>query len=136
MAEKKIKLSKKHGVNPSIEICFLCGKEKGIILFGKMKKDAEAPKQACYNKQPCESCKKMMEQGIMFISVRDGSDKDNPYRTGKLAVVAEESVRDLFKGKDELNSILNNRAVFVEDSMFDVWFKDIEFKKEGESDET
>lgn len=32
-----IHLSKKHGVNPSIEICAVCGKGIGVALLGRLK---------------------------------------------------------------------------------------------------
>lgn len=42
-----IHLSKKHGVNPSIEICAVCGKGIGVALLGRLKNDAEAPREVC-----------------------------------------------------------------------------------------
>lgn len=41
---KGIKFSEKHGVNPTITLCPVCGKETGIAMLGKLKNDAEAPK--------------------------------------------------------------------------------------------
>lgn len=39
-----IRLSPKHGLNPSISVCFFCGEDKNeIILPGKLEGDAEAP---------------------------------------------------------------------------------------------
>lgn len=41
-----IKISPKHGVNPTIPVCFFCGKPKNeIALMGRMggKEDIEAP---------------------------------------------------------------------------------------------
>ena len=32
-----IKLSDKHGVNPSINHCFICNKDINIVLFGYIK---------------------------------------------------------------------------------------------------
>ena len=34
-----ITLGKKYGVNPSVEICHVCGKEMGVVLFGASYKD-------------------------------------------------------------------------------------------------
>lgn len=42
---KDIRVSEKHGVNPSITICPICGKETGIVLLGKLKGDEEAPRK-------------------------------------------------------------------------------------------
>lgn len=36
---------KKHGVNSSITVCPICGKEIGIALLGKLKGDEEAPRK-------------------------------------------------------------------------------------------
>lgn len=36
---KNIRLSEKHGVNPSIIVCPICDKETGIALLGKLKGD-------------------------------------------------------------------------------------------------
>jgi hypothetical protein len=71
-----MKLSKKHGLNPSIETCFLCGKDKGVVLFGQMKNDSEAPKKVCLNSEPCSECKELMEKGIILISVDEYKSTD------------------------------------------------------------
>lgn len=76
MAKKKdkgIKLSEKHGLNPSIECCLLCGKEMGIVLFGKLKGDAEAPKKVCTG-SICDDCKKNLEEKELrcFVSPEEG----------------------------------------------------------------
>ena len=34
--DKGIKLSPKHGLNPSMDLCFWCGEPKGVILCGHM----------------------------------------------------------------------------------------------------
>ena len=45
MREKSIRLSKEHGVNPAIPICYFCGEEKNeIVLAGRLPQDVEAPK--------------------------------------------------------------------------------------------
>ncbi len=48
-----IKVSPKHGVNPTIPICFWCGEEKGeIALLGKLPGDAEAPRNMVLDYEP------------------------------------------------------------------------------------
>lgn len=39
---KGIRVSEKHGVNQSITICSICGKETGIALLGKLKGDKKS----------------------------------------------------------------------------------------------
>ena len=42
---KGIQVSPKHGLNPTIPVCFWCGKERGeVALLGRLPGDAEAPK--------------------------------------------------------------------------------------------
>lgn len=65
-----IKLSKKHGVNPTIPICFFCGNEKNeIALLGELPNDAEAPKHTIINYEPCDTCKEIMNKGITVMEV-------------------------------------------------------------------
>lgn len=66
-----IVLSPQHGVNPSLELCFWCQKERGLVLFGRLKGDVEAPRKVTINKEPCDECKGHMEKGIVLISTRD-----------------------------------------------------------------
>lgn len=88
-----ILLSPKHGLNPSMAVCFYCGEPTGeIVLPGRLKNDAEAPRCACWHKDPCEACKGWMQKGIILIAVGDGEEPGpNPYRTGGFAVVKDEA---------------------------------------------
>ncbi len=75
-------LSPAHGVNPSVTICIVCGKDDGIALLGRIRRgednDAKAPRQIPSN-EPCEKCKADMEEhrklGFMFIVVQDDFDR-------------------------------------------------------------
>lgn len=76
--DKGIPLSPKHGVNPSLALCFWCGKEMGVALVGRIRKpgdnDAEAPRAACFGLEPCDKCKAHMAKGVHVIEVsEDGS---------------------------------------------------------------
>lgn len=109
-----IKLSKNHGVNPTIPKCFVCGEDKNeIILMGRLKDDAEAPKNICFDNEPCDKCKGYMKKGIIMISVRDGENTDNPYRTGGWVVLKEDAFPNM---SEEIKRI---RICFVPDSRWD-----------------
>ena len=78
-----IRLSKEHGLNPTIPICFVCNKPKNEIALLGSCYHGKAPQYLCMDKVPCEQCLQYMEQGTILISVKDGeseSSKDNPYR--------------------------------------------------------
>ncbi len=115
-----IYLSPKHGVNPSIGVCYFCGEENGeIVLPGRLRDDREAPRKAVWHKVPCNKCKEYMSQGIILISVRDGASGDNPYRTGGWAVVTEEAIRRVITTPDVLEHMLKMRSAFIEDKVWD-----------------
>ena len=95
MAKRKdsIKLSPKHGVNPSILHCFICGKETGLSLLGKLKDDKEAPKDVTNPHELCDDCKKQINAGNKFIlEVKDNTDEYNPERTGRLICIKGEAL--------------------------------------------
>ena len=96
MGKKSIKLSPKHGLNPSITHCECCGKETGIALLGKLKNDAEAPMNIAMGL--CDDCQKVINaKGLMIIEVRDGETGKNPYRTGRITGITKEAKERMFK---------------------------------------
>lgn len=62
---KNIILSEKHGVNPSITVCPICGKEIGIALLGKLKGDEEAPRYI--QRDICDECKAKVADNKCFV---------------------------------------------------------------------
>lgn len=62
---KNIILSEKHGVNPSITVCPICGKEIGIALLGKLKGDKEAPRYI--QGDICDECKARVVDNKCFV---------------------------------------------------------------------
>ena len=67
---KGIRVSEKHGVNPSITICPICGKETGIALLGKLKGDKEAPMRMLSD--PCDDCvSKLGDDKIYILAIDD-----------------------------------------------------------------
>lgn len=111
-------LSPKHGVNPSVEICFYCGEGKGVILFGKLKgwSDREAPSQVCLDHEPCDKCRSFMEQGIICIGVDEAmsnGDTKNPYRDGNWCVITEEAIRRAISTPELIEDIVKRRCAFI-----------------------
>lgn len=91
-----ITLSEKHGVNPSILHCFICGKEIGLTLAGRLKDDAEAPKDIMLPGHFCDECEEHIKaKDKFFIEVKDSTDKDNPERTGRYVCVKTTALPDV-----------------------------------------
>jgi hypothetical protein len=82
-----------------------------------MKDDVEAPHGKVIDKEPCAECKKWMEQGIILISVRDGEEGDNPYRTGRWVVVKDEAIKR-FNPPEFVEEVLKKRIAFVPDQVW------------------
>lgn len=113
-----IKLSEKHGLNPSISICFFCGKEKNeLVLPGRLKGDVEAPKKAIWSMEPCDDCRKYMAEGVMLCVVKDGTDPKNPYRTGRMLVISDADAERIFKMDPT-----KERFAFIEESTVNMVF--------------
>lgn len=83
-----IKLSYKHGVNPSINHCFICNKDINIALFGYIKGDKEAPKHCCTG-DLCDDCKEKLKTHVAIIEMKS---KTNPERTGRVAFVSRKNI--------------------------------------------
>lgn len=83
-----IKLSRKHGVNPSIDHCFVCGTDIGIVLFGRIKDDKEAPRNCCTGNL-CKDCEEKLKTHVAVIEMKS---KTNPERTGRVAFVSRKNI--------------------------------------------
>lgn len=118
MKDDSINLSKEHGVNPSMSICAWCGETKEIVLFGKLKNDEEAPRQAVFNLDPCDDCKKQMDKGITLAESLDGKTP-----TGRWVVVLEDKVHLLIKDEEILKETLEKRMCFVDKEIMDMILK-------------
>lgn len=102
MAKDDIRLSPKHGLNPSIVQCFWCGGDNGIALMGKINRaDEQAPKFITMNYDPCDKCKEQWSQGIVIMEVTQSQPADgrppiqpDAYPTGRLVCMKPESVSD------------------------------------------
>ena len=113
---KTIRLSKLHGLNPSVQQCYVCMKDVAVVFFGSLKGGAKAPRTVCLDRTPCPDCRAWMSQGVILISVRDGESGDNPYRTGGWCVLKDEAIRKAFTPPEFAESVLKDRMVFVPDS--------------------
>lgn len=95
---KGIKVSPKHGLNPTIPICFWCGKERGeVALLGRLPGDAEAPKNVVLDYEPCECCRADMARGFTLMEATNHPNdrgqveaQTGVYPTGRFLVIKKE----------------------------------------------
>lgn len=127
---KSIKISPKHGLNPTITKCFWCGGDKNeLVLMGKLPGDEKAPMHCVLNYDPCDKCKEAWSKGITLIGVTSvAAHKDqlpisrnqngNVYPSGNLACITEDAVKRLFSDDaltDIRNNLLEKRIAYVEE---------------------
>lgn len=124
--DKGIKLSPKYGVNPCIPICCWCGKEKNeIALLGKLKGDAEAPRNAVVDYEPCEECQAKFNLGVVLIEVTKNQPNDNImpiqkqdgvslYPTFRYSVIKLEAAKKLFENE----TLINGSRLLIEDNLY------------------
>lgn len=69
-----IRISPKHGINPSVLLCPVCGKEGSLAFNGLMKGDAEAPSNMI-DREPCNECIQKLEEykntGFLILVAKD-----------------------------------------------------------------
>ena len=117
----RVILSPRHGVNPSVECCFYCGKDRGVALLGRLPGDQEAPRRIVIDREPCDECKGYMEKGVILISVDEklSDDKTNPWRTGGWCVVKDDFIERVVSDGALKDSILKKRVAFLPDDAWD-----------------
>ena len=60
-----------------------------------------------------------MEQGIILVSVRDGEEGENPFRTGAFVVVRERLIREAIQPQEVVDHVLKARFAFIPDDAWD-----------------
>ena len=145
-----LRLSEKHGVNPSLSVCFWCGGDKNeIILRGAMRGDVEAPRKAVWNYEPCDECKAKFSQGVHIVEVVTygnapansapiQGDPKNPhgcfYPTGRMVVITNEACLRIFDDEMGKQCVKEGRALMEPDS-FQMLFGDVEDTEGGDENE-
>jgi len=89
-----LRLHKEHGLNPTMPVCIVCGKEKGeIVLLGAAYKE-QAPMHMLFDPEPCDACrKKYLEKGKGVLLAEAESDKR---LTGRCWVIKEAAFKKIF----------------------------------------
>lgn len=89
-------LSRKHGVNPSLLVCPLCGVSSGVALLGALPGDAQAPKRL-RDASPCAECITLMKQGFLLVEAEPQTSTNvATVLTGHRWVITLEAASRLF----------------------------------------
>lgn len=98
---KDITLSKKHGLNPSMVICPIYGKEESVAILGHIKGDKEAPRYI--QGDICDECKAKVADNKCFV-IAVGEDQ----HLKRYIIVS----KDIFTQKVEGCAVLMKEADF------------------------
>ena len=126
---KGIKISPKHGLNPTIPVCFWCGKQKNeIALMGRMTDDIEAPKNMVLDYVPCEECQSHMAMGVAVLEASDHPNTEGQppmqkgvYPTSRFVVVTTECADRVFSAYAPWSE---GKKVFVDSDVFSHFLPD------------
>lgn len=126
---KGIKISPKHGLNPTIPVCFWCGKQKNeIALMGRMENDIEAPKNMVLDYIPCEECQSHMAMGVAVLEASDHPNTEGQppmqkgvYPTSRFVVVTTECADRVFSAYAPWSE---GKKVFVDSDVFSHFLPD------------
>lgn len=118
-------LDEKHGVNPSVSCCFICGSDVGVVLWGQLtaktaqafteggtptERHGEAPRKVVVDQEPCDKCRGHMELGVMLVEVT--GTEDDPRPTGTLVVIKDEAIEKMFEPRVS-QDVLDKRMAYV-----------------------
>ena len=113
-----IRLSEKHGVNPSMDTCFYCGEVTGIALMGKISTkdnhDVEAPRYVCSSVTPCDKCKEKYKDYVLMVEAKS-SDPKNPQPSGRWFALKKKVLNPAYRNspvafmlEQDFNHVLND----------------------------
>lgn len=124
-----IRVSEKHGVNPSMPVCCYCGGDTGeIALLGRLPGDVEAPRKCIVSADPCDKCREDWKKGIALIEAVKFHGKFPPDDTvaitntsavtGRVLVVSTEFVQRVLSPGDLSEGIVKFGRALMEPTAF------------------
>jgi hypothetical protein len=102
-------LSPKHGVNPTLVTCEICGGETNeLALLGRLPDDAEAPRHVSLAGARCAACTARLVDHVACLRA-----DAKQIRTGEVVFLAEEKAQALFQPAAVLASVLRRRICLL-----------------------
>lgn len=139
----QIKLSPKHGVNPSMVMCFWCGGDKNeIALLGRMnREDDEAPRKIFHDYEPCDKCKELFSHGVHIIGVSETPLIENMppisvqnnteyYPTGVFTVASDDYIIRVLDS-ESAQQVLKARKMLMDSDMLKGLLDEYKLKEES-----
>lgn len=122
-----LRLSKEHGLNPTVGICFWCGEDTGTLALLGASYHGEAPRSMVLDYEPCDKCKEQFEAGINLTEVSEHPNRagqppiqGNLYPTGRFCIVTEEAVRKIFDDVSAARTLRYRKAFLDRDTWLNI----------------
>jgi 2-hydroxychromene-2-carboxylate isomerase len=115
--EKSIRLHKEFGVNPTIPLCFWCGKERNEVAMLGAAYAKQAPTHMVIDYIPCDACAALQAQGITVAEARRNLGSASTL-TGRWMVLTEQGIRHFVQSEAMLKAVLRARRTLVEPEAF------------------
>lgn len=115
----RLVLSPRHGVNPALMLCFVCGKEYGVALMGLIRgtNDREAPRHVTDPNFLCTECETRLKGEIAVIEVNAQGQ-----RTGYVAFLGSEFAARLTP-ETLRRDVERRRMAFVDEEFWNTYIK-------------
>lgn len=114
-----ITLHPEHGVNPSMGVCFWCGKDNGTVLLLGHNKGKEAPHRMVSSYEPCPTCRDDMAKGITVMEAREPDHySEKPSPTGRWVVVNAESIKEVITPPELAEQIIAGKKTLCDVQTF------------------
>lgn len=114
-----ITLHPEHGVNPSIGVCFWCGKDDGTVLLLGHNKGKEAPRRMVASYEPCPDCRDLMSKGITVMEADEPKHySEQPRPTGNWVVVSAEAIRRIVDPPEFAEQIITKKRTLCDVQTF------------------
>lgn len=104
-----IRLHRKYGVNPTVAVCWWCGKDTGEVVLLGASYQGEAPHRMVVHREPCPACVENMKKGITLI---EAVNQEEPEPTGRWCVITEDAARRAFTS-DMFDRMLQARKAYL-----------------------
>ena len=125
MSQTGLKLSPKHGLNPTIAVCFWCGEEKGEIALlghigdGRKGEDIEANMYSVIDYEPCPACMAKMDAGFTVVEATTSPNdittvpiQEGIYPTGRFVVITREAAHKIFRLEEGVTKAFLQADIF------------------------
>ena len=100
--------------------CFFCGENDKIVMNTRLNSRVAGAVKKAHGKvidyEPCNDCKENMKKGVMVIETKDGEKGHNPFRTGRIAVIKDDAIKELITDEVLLGDVLDKRMMYIHES--------------------